>query len=166
GRAPGPPHDAPRRARAAPPHLPVARAPRRRLHRGGRLPAAPLRAVEVSDVARTAALRPVLDLGLGDRAVLWWLRALPRRAQVGRQMSSDDGLKGFKISDQVRQRVDRPGAPDKAAKGKPAAQESVGFPRVEALVGADEPDLSGLATRMSTLQELAASGSMKEKAGA
>lgn len=81
-------------------------------------------------------------------------------------MSSDDGLKGFKISDQVRQRVDRPGAPDKAGKGKPAAQESVGFPRVEALVGADEPDLSGLATRMSTLQELAASGSMKEKAGA
>lgn len=81
-------------------------------------------------------------------------------------MSSDDRLKGFKISDQVRQRVDRPAGADKKGKGKPGEQESVGFPRVEALVGSEEPDLSGLATRMATLQELAAGGSLKEKAGA
>lgn len=77
-------------------------------------------------------------------------------------MSSDE-LKGFKISDQVRQRVDRPGA---AGKKGDAEQDSVGFPRVEALVGAEEPDLTGLATRMAALQALAADGSMKEKAGA
>lgn len=78
-------------------------------------------------------------------------------------MASDE-LKGFKISDQVRQRVDRPAAADK--KGRPAEQESVGFPRIEALVGSEKPDLSGLSERMAKLQELAAAGSMKEKAGA
>lgn len=81
-------------------------------------------------------------------------------------MSSDDQLKGFKISDQVRQRVDRPAGGDKKAKGRPGEQESVGFPRIEALVSAEQPDLSGLSARMSNLQELAASGSLKEKAGA
>lgn len=80
-------------------------------------------------------------------------------------MSSDE-LKGFKISDQVRQRVDRPAGGGKKGAGKSGEGESVGFPRVEALVGSEEPDLSGLSTRMAALQELAASGSMKEKAGA
>ncbi len=81
-------------------------------------------------------------------------------------MSREDELKGFKISDQVRQRVDRPG--EKKGKGGAGAApaESVGFPRVEALVGSETPDLSGLSTRMTALQELAASGSNKEKAGA
>ena len=76
-----------------------------------------------------------------------------------------DELKGFKISDQVQQRVDRPAAGSKKG-DKAGSAESVGFPRIEALVGSSEPDLSGLATRMTALQELASSGSNKEKAGA
>lgn len=81
-------------------------------------------------------------------------------------MSSDE-LKGFKISDQVRQRVDRPGGNGgKKGGSSEGPAESVGFPRIEALVGSDEPDVSGLAARMATLQELADSGSLKEKAGA
>lgn len=81
-------------------------------------------------------------------------------------MASDDQLKGFKISDQVRTRVDRPAAAERKGPGRPAEEPSVGFPRIEALVGSENPDLSGLSERMAKLQELAATGSMKEKAGA
>ena len=81
-------------------------------------------------------------------------------------MSSEDELKGFKISDQVRQRVDRPGGEKKGKGAGGGDADSVGFPRVEALVGSEEPDLSGLSARMTALQELAAAGSNKEKAGA
>ena len=49
---------------------------------------------------------------------------------------SDDDLKNFKISDQVRQRVDRPGAPAKG--GDAPAAASVGFPRIEGLLEGGE----------------------------
>ena len=76
-------------------------------------------------------------------------------------MSND--LKDFKISDQVRQRVDRPAGGSGTGSAETA---SVGFPHIEGLLESDEPDFSGFSERMSALQELAASGSNKEKAGA
>jgi hypothetical protein len=76
-------------------------------------------------------------------------------------MASDD-LKSFKISDQSRQRVDRP-----SGKGPVAPDvQSVGFPRVEALLESESPDFSGMNNRMGELQEMAKSGSMKEKSHA
>jgi hypothetical protein len=74
---------------------------------------------------------------------------------------SEDDLKSFKISDQVKQKVDRP-------RGKSAQPEasSVGFPRIEQLLEAEEPDLSGLGQRMDALDELSQSGSAREKAAA
>lgn len=73
-----------------------------------------------------------------------------------------DDLKSFKISDQVPNRVTRP----TSGQGDAVESASVGFPRIEALLESDEPDFSGFSTRMSNLQELAQSGSNKEKAGA
>ena len=72
-------------------------------------------------------------------------------------------LKGFKISDQVKQPVDR-------ARGKKAdaaattPPPSVGFPRIEAVVESGE--LGGFASRLDALKELAKSGSNKEKLAA
>ena len=78
-----------------------------------------------------------------------------------------DSMKGFKISDATPKAVDR-----KAAKkdgGKESTSEppsSVGFPRIEAEVEHDGPGLAGLRAHMAELEELAKSGSMKEKPAA
>jgi hypothetical protein len=73
-------------------------------------------------------------------------------------------LPSFKISDQVKAPVERP----KAKKEKdPGPPPSVGFPRIEAVVESGNPDtLAGLQTRMAVLQELAKSGSNKDKLAA
>lgn len=73
-----------------------------------------------------------------------------------------DDLKSFKIQSKVSQRVDRPGA----KKGASAEPASVGFPRIEALIEADGPDLSGLAERHQRLSEMAKAGTPKDKAAA
>jgi hypothetical protein len=73
-----------------------------------------------------------------------------------------DDLKSFTISQQVKPRVDRPGA---SAKGKPG-EASVGFPLIEALLETEEPDVSGLNERLDGLQQMASTGSMKDKAAA
>lgn len=74
-------------------------------------------------------------------------------------------LKSFKISDQVKQPVERPRPGQK--KGEAPAASSTGFPRIEGLVESDAPDLSGFAARQATLEEMAkAPGSPKEKAAA
>lgn len=70
-----------------------------------------------------------------------------------------DDLKSFKISGKVAQRIDRP-APKKGGKAEP---QSVGFPRIEALVEAESPDLSGLSERHRALSEKAKTGGVKEK---
>lgn len=77
-------------------------------------------------------------------------------------------LKSFKISDQVKQPVERP-RPGHAGqkKGEAPAASSTGFPRIEGLVESDAPDLSGFAARQATLEEMAkAPGTPKEKAAA
>jgi hypothetical protein len=76
-------------------------------------------------------------------------------------MTNQD-LKSFKISDQTKQPVDRPKS--KAGKAEPAAPPSVGFPRIEAVV--ESGDLGGLSERLATLQEMARSGSNKDKLAA
>jgi hypothetical protein len=70
-------------------------------------------------------------------------------------------LKGFKISDQVKQPVDRARPKKEEAAAPPP---SVGFPRIEALV--ESGDLGGLAGRLEALRELAKSGSNKDKLAA
>jgi hypothetical protein len=80
-------------------------------------------------------------------------------------MSDPSDLKPFKISDQVKQPVDRP----RPGQKQPEAPEpsSAGFPRIEALVEADAPDVSGLEARQAALEEMAqGTGSNKEKAAA
>ena len=80
-------------------------------------------------------------------------------------MKSDD-LKAFKISDQVKPTVDKPKGPS-SKEGPPAPAASAGFPRIEALVEAAAPDLSGLEAREAELLEKAkAKGSNKDKAAA
>lgn len=74
-----------------------------------------------------------------------------------------DDLKSFKIQSRVNQRVDRPSAAKSSAETE---SSSVGFPRIEAVVEASSPDLQGLATRRAQLQELAKTGSAKEKPAA
>ncbi|OGQ14294.1 MAG: hypothetical protein A2138_18135 [Deltaproteobacteria bacterium RBG_16_71_12] len=67
-------------------------------------------------------------------------------------MASDE-LKSFKVGDKVKKPVEppRPGA-----KAEPTPQAaSVGFPRIEAVVEADEPDLSGLQARHAELSAMA-----------
>lgn len=73
-------------------------------------------------------------------------------------------LKSFKISEQVKQPVERPRPGQKNA-AEPAP--SAGFPRIEAIVESDAPDLSGLASRCALLEEMAAGkGTPREKAAA
>lgn len=71
-------------------------------------------------------------------------------------------LKGFKMSDQVKQPVDR--ARGKKADAAATPPPSVGFPRIEAVVESGE--LGGFASRHDALKELAKSGSNKEKLAA
>lgn len=78
-------------------------------------------------------------------------------------MASDD-LKSFKIGDKVKQPVDPPRPGQKEEPAPPPA--SVGFPRIEAMVEADLPDLSGLESRQAELEGLAGTGSNKDKAAA
>jgi hypothetical protein len=73
-------------------------------------------------------------------------------------------LSSFKISDQVKAPVERP----KAKKDKDASPPpSVGFPRIESVVEAGGGDtLAALQGRLATLQEMAKSGSNKDKLAA
>ena len=71
-------------------------------------------------------------------------------------MANDD-LKAFKISDQVKQPIDKP---KPAAKKEPAP--SVGFPRIEAVVESGDGDIAGLQARMSELQELSKAGTTQK----
>ena len=73
-------------------------------------------------------------------------------------------LQSFKISDQVKSPVERPKAKKDSSAGPPP---SVGFPRIEAVVEAGNADtISGLQARLATLQEMAKSGSNKDKLAA
>jgi hypothetical protein len=73
-------------------------------------------------------------------------------------------LQSFKISDQVKSPVERPKAKKEKEAGPPP---SVGFPRIEAVVeSGDEETLAGMQARMATLQEMAKSGSNKDKLAA
>lgn len=77
-------------------------------------------------------------------------------------MTKDD-LKSFKISEQAKTPVERA----KAKKEKDeVSQASVGFPHIEALVEAAQPDLSGFGSRLAQLTELAKTGSNKDKLAA
>jgi hypothetical protein len=73
-------------------------------------------------------------------------------------------LQSFKISDQVKSPVERP----KAKKDKDAGPPpSVGFPRIESVVESGGADtLAALKSRAATLQEMAKSGSNKDKLAA
>ena len=51
-------------------------------------------------------------------------------------------------------------------KEEPAASSSVGFPHIEALVEAAQPDLTGFDARLAALHEMAKSGSNKDKLAA
>ncbi|MBI1944818.1 MAG: hypothetical protein HYS27_03935 [Deltaproteobacteria bacterium] len=79
-------------------------------------------------------------------------------------MASDE-LKSFKVGDKVKKTVEppRPGA-----KAEPAPQAaSVGFPRIEAVVEQDQPDLTGLQARRAELSTLATGAKAnKDKAAA
>lgn len=75
-------------------------------------------------------------------------------------MATDD-LKSFKISDKVKKPVEPPRPKDDLP-----AQASVGFPRIEAVVEAAVPDLSGLEARQAELAGLAKGGSNKQRAAA
>lgn len=79
-------------------------------------------------------------------------------------MATDD-LKSFKIGDKVKKPVEPPKA---GAKAEPApAPGSVGFPRIEAVVEQDQPDLSGLQARRAELEAMAgAAKANKDKAAA
>ena len=63
-----------------------------------------------------------------------------------------DDLKSFKIADAVKKTVDGP-RPQKKEETPPTS--SVGFPRIEALVEMETPDLAGLQERLAALSELA-----------
>jgi len=75
-------------------------------------------------------------------------------------MTKED-LKSFKISDQAKTPVQKTGK-----KEEPPAASSVGFPHIEALVEAATPDLAGFESRLAQLNELAKSGSNKDKLAA
>ncbi len=80
-------------------------------------------------------------------------------------MASDE-LKSFKVGDKVKKPVE---PPRQGAKAEPAPQAagSVGFPRIEALVEADQPDLAGLEARHAELVAMAGSAKAnKDKAAA
>jgi hypothetical protein len=76
-------------------------------------------------------------------------------------------LKSFKISDQVKQPVERPRPGQKKGEAPPVSS-SAGFPRIEGLVESeDTAQLQGLADRQAQLEEMAkAPGSQKDKAAA
>ncbi len=73
-------------------------------------------------------------------------------------------LQSFKISDQVKAPVERPRGKKTKDNGPPP---SVGFPRIEAVVESGGAEtLSALEGRLATLQEMAKSGSNKDKLAA
>lgn len=74
-------------------------------------------------------------------------------------MTKED-LKSFKIQGQAG--VKQPSKKE----APPPPPPSVGFPHIEAIVEASEPDLKGLEARLAQLQELAKSGSNKDKLAA
>lgn len=79
-------------------------------------------------------------------------------------MATDD-LKSFKIGDKVKKPVEPPKAGAKTEAPPQAA--SVGFPRIEAVVEQDQPDLSGLQARRAELEAQAGSAKAnKDKAAA
>jgi hypothetical protein len=75
-------------------------------------------------------------------------------------------MKSFKIGDQQKPGVQKPGGKKADATAAPAS--SAGFPRIEGLVESAKPDLSGLEARTAQLAELAAKpgASNKDKAAA
>jgi hypothetical protein len=79
-------------------------------------------------------------------------------------MATDD-LKSFKVGDKVKKPVE---PPKPGAKAEPAPEPaSVGFPRIEALVEADQVDLSGLQARRAELEAMASRGKAnKDRAAA
>ena len=80
-----------------------------------------------------------------------------------------DDLKSFKISDAVKPTVDKPKGGKGASQEQPAATgaPSAGFPKIEALVEAANPDTTGLEQREAELLEMSkGKGSNKEKANA
>ena len=79
---------------------------------------------------------------------------------------TDDKLKSFKISDQVKP-TDRSKVSGKKSQEEPAAPASAGFPLIEGMVESAAPDLSGLDARTAQLDEMAkGTGAPKEKASA
>ena len=72
-----------------------------------------------------------------------------------------DDLKEFKISDQRK-----PGLKQPQKQQDAAPPPSVGFPRIEALVEAEEPNIDGFGERHNALDELMQHGSAKEKGAA
>ncbi|MCC7072798.1 MAG: hypothetical protein IT383_15835 [Deltaproteobacteria bacterium] len=80
-------------------------------------------------------------------------------------MASDE-LKSFKVGDKVKKPVEPP-RPSAKAEAPPAQASSVGFPRIEGLVEADQPDLAGLEARHAELLAMAESAKgNKDKAAA
>ena len=81
-----------------------------------------------------------------------------------------DPLKPFKISEQVKQPVDRPrsGGARSSSNAPPAeAPPSAGFPRIEAIVDGTGLDLAGLEKREAELSSKATGkGPPKERAAA
>jgi hypothetical protein len=78
-----------------------------------------------------------------------------------------ESIKGFKISDATPKAVDRKAAKkDSSGAGASEPASSVGFPRIEAEVEQDGPSLGALRARMAALEELAQTGTMKEKPAA
>lgn len=74
-----------------------------------------------------------------------------------------DKMKSFKIGDQQKPGIGKAGAKKADAPEAPSA----GFPRIEALVEQQAPDLSGLDARHAQLAELSKDGpTNKDKAGA
>lgn len=79
-------------------------------------------------------------------------------------MASDD-LKSFKIGDKVKKPIEPPRPGSKAEPAPPAA--SVGFPRIESVVEAEQADLSGLQARQAELLAMAEGAKAnKDKAAA
>lgn len=70
-------------------------------------------------------------------------------------------LQGFKISDQVKQQIKQPtertSKSTTTSKSPASSGGSAGFPKIEALVESDQPDLSGFTNRMNTLVEMSKS---------
>ncbi len=80
---------------------------------------------------------------------------------------TDDKLKSFKISDQVKP-TDRSKVAGKKSQEEPAPPpSSAGFPLIEGLVESAAPDLTGLDARTAQLDEMAKGpGTPKDKAAA